>query len=342
MHPGKSRSLSFSFSCAVATLFFFLGLTTATLVQAQSKPPILSDKDISAYNKQQILALQTTAADVAHADAAKLARNKLIAIGVEQIDTSFNDFRKKSRKRTDTLSFLFDFLEIGASSAISIVGGARSKSLIGEGLSLFQGSRSAFNKDFRFLERQILFDKMVAKRSQKLTAIYGKLNDTVVKYPWEQSRSELRDYFFAGTIDEALSSLSRDTGREAANSEEDLQSAKRAAGIVGAVPPAVLQASSDNSKLIEMLTLPKAQAVFTSVQAEPQLLEILPTLSTRQEIQAPFGAILEGSLTRIRANSGTIDDYRRILLHLNDVVTEMIPTDPRPNDRLASILKANK
>jgi hypothetical protein len=245
---------SLAASGAIVSLCLLICLAANTKVQAQNKPPILSDDDISAFNKQAIERLQVTAGDVTNPASAKLARNKLIAIAVEQVDTAFNDFRKKSRKRTDTLSFLFDFLEIGASSAISIVKGERPKSLIGEALSLFQGSRSAFNKDFRFLERQILFDKMVALRSDRLTAIYNKMDEEVLEYPWEQSRSELRDYFFAGTIDEALSGLSRDTGAQAKTAEAALKTAKEQAGIKGAVSKMALAAHNAFGAVLEPIT----------------------------------------------------------------------------------------
>src|ERR1700694_4221771 len=193
------------------TLLVGVCLLATSTVLGQKKPPMLSDSNISAFSKTEISTLEGVAGG--SGAAAQLARNKLIAIGVEQIDAAFNDYRKKTRKRADTLNFLFDFLEIGAASAVSFTkGGLRAKSLIGEGLSLFKNARGAFNKDFKFLERQLLFDKMVAMRSKKLKTIYDKVNSEVDVYPWEQARSELRDYFYAGTIDEALSSLSVDTG----------------------------------------------------------------------------------------------------------------------------------
>jgi len=213
MQVGNLRPLELArlrFIVALCMLIFISGTT----IRAQKTPPILKDNESSAFNREQIKVLRDRAI-AGNTDDARLARNRLIAVTVEQVDTAFNDYRKKSRKRTDALSFLFDFLEIGASSAISIMNGERGKTLVGEGLSLFQGSRAAFNKDFRFLERQILFDKMVADRSLKLTEIYKKLGLDTNAYSWEQARQELREYFFAGTIDEALSSLSRDTGTEA-------------------------------------------------------------------------------------------------------------------------------
>ncbi len=245
----------------VSVLLVCICLLATSTVRAQNKPPILADSDISAFNKEQIQKLAGVASDTTKPEAAQLARNKLIAIAVEQVDTAFNDYRKKDRKRTQLLNFIFDFLEIGASSTISLItGGLRAKSVIGEGLALFQGSRSAFNKDFKFLERQILFDKMVAKRSAKLTAIYKKLNQDVVEYPWEQARSELRDYFFAGTIDEALSSLSRDTGQEAAGAVTDLENAKREAGILGKVSTQQLDADKAFAAAIDPIVAANEKA----------------------------------------------------------------------------------
>src|SRR5258708_9852192 len=173
----KVRTVNYATVWMLLVCFCLLATST---VRAQKKPPILSDSDISAFNKTEIQTLQRDAGDVGNPGKAKLARNKLIAIGVEQVDAAFNDYRKKSRKRADTLNFLFDFLEIGATSAVSFTkGGLRAKSLIGEGLSLFKNARSAFNKDFKFLERQLLFDKIVAKRSKTLKGIYDKVNSDV-------------------------------------------------------------------------------------------------------------------------------------------------------------------
>jgi|GEM_PF-5743179 len=236
---GKPRQLKSAKSIRLATIIclaIVICVSAVVPAHAQKKPPILTDSKLSAFNAGEVTRLQGIADNVSNPGNAKLARNKLIAIGVEQVDAAFNEHRTKTRKRTDRLNFLFDFLEIGASSAISIVsGGLRAKSLIGESLSLFQGTRSAFNKDFKFLEKQLLFDKMVALRADKLTEIYKKLDKEVLEYPWEQARSEVRDYFFAGTIDEALSGLSRDTGAQAVSAEAALKEAKKAAGIVGPV-----------------------------------------------------------------------------------------------------------
>lgn len=379
MQARKSRPRSLANSSVIVILCLMICLTANTEVKAQKTPPILKDKESSAFNPDQIKQLQGTGTG-ANTEDAKLARNRLIAITVEQVDTAFNDFRKKSRKRTDTLSFLFDFLEIGASSAISIVKGERPKSLIGEALSLFQGSRSAFNKDFRFLERQILFDKMVAKRSDKLTALYAKLNKNTVEYPWEQARSELRDYFFAGTIDEALSSLSRDTGAEAKTSEAALIEAKRAAGIVGAPTIDAVNESKANFSLIRRIStvgitaergladerkkaaaaqeqtkiaelekttkdvLDDWRGLFDVIQADKTLkplLEQIPRVYSDGDPQEKQD--LEDMLIRVKENKNpSLTDYDSIALKLSDLISESLSTDPSLAGHLKTILSTSK
>lgn len=360
MQAGNSRPRFFASSSVIVALSLLACLAASVRVQAQKKPPILTDHDISAFSKKAIEDLQTHAADVTHPGEAKLARNKLVAITVEQIDTAFNDFRTKSRKRTDTLSFLFDFLEIGASSAISIVGGSRPKALIGEGLSLFQGSRSAFNKDFRFLERQILFNKMVAKRSDKLTAIYKKLDETVEEYPWEQARSELRDYFFAGTIDEALTSLNVDTGAQAQTAEAALIEAKKAAGIAGVVTPAAVKADTDAATRIDALraasnaaqtpadkakVLDKMKAIFLAADDSSILHPFMSTISQSSPgmtIGDEQRQRIEDSIKKARDKTGSFDDYFRVLSNLRLAVVRIVDTNPIPNNELQRILTANQ
>jgi hypothetical protein len=363
----------------ITTLCLLICLASVTEVSAQKTPPLLKGGEFSALDPDQIKDLRNRAI-AGNTDDAKLARNRLIAITVEQVDTAFNDYRKKSRKRTDTLQFLFDFLEIGASSAISIVGGLRSKTLVGEGLSLFQGSRSAFNKDFRFLERQILFDKMVANRSDKLAAIYDKLNQNTSQYPWEQARSELRDYFFAGTIDEALSSLSRDTGAQARTAETALTGAKRTAGIVGAPTKEEIAASIANFDLIvdissvgipaeRALAAERMKAVASQDKAKIATLEkttrdvlddwrgLFDAIQANQKLNALLGQIprvysqgdpaerqnLEDQLRRVKENkNASLTDYDQLATKLSDLASQSATTDPSLSANLSMILSASK
>lgn len=327
---------------AVGILLVCVCLLATSTVQGQAKPPILSEKDISAFSKSAIADLEKTASGSDKASA-KLARNRLIAIGVEQIDAAFNDYRTKSRKRADTLNFLFDFLEIGAASAVSFTkGGLRAKSLIGEGLSLFKNARGAFNKDFKFLERQLLFDKMVAKRSKTLKGIYDKVNSDVDVYPWEQARGELRDYFYAGTIDEALSSLSVDTGAEASVALVALDKAKKDAGIKGQVTKVETEADAAITPLFDALVksqdLAKIKAVYASAQKDPILEPLIIGLPQDPQITVAYKPVVEASLKAISNDTAKFEDYNRVLANLRVIVMRMIPDDPKPAAAFIKIL----
>lgn len=220
---------SFAFLPTPIVLCICLCLVSSSVVQAQKTPKIFNTDQAastSATNMGYINSLESQYISATDPQLKKLLRNRLIYIAVEQIDTEFNDYRRKSRKRSDLLQFLFDFLEIGVSTTIGIINGERAKSVLAEALTGFKGARTSVNKNFRLMETQILFNKMVGNRAKRLGLIYGKLDDDTSSYPWERARSELKEYFFAGTVDDALNSLSIDTGAEASEATVAVQRLK--------------------------------------------------------------------------------------------------------------------
>jgi hypothetical protein len=369
-----------------ATIFgLCLCLLSSSLVQAQKTPPIFKNDDkrnisTSATNMTYVSGLVAIAGGT-DKEAAKIARNKLIFIGVEQVDTEFNNYRKKSRKRNELLQFLFDFLEIGASTAIAITGGERVKEVIAEALTGFKGARTSFNKNFKLLELQILFNKMVAKRSQRLSAIYEKLNESVDSYPWERARVELRDYFFAGTIDEAVSSLNVDTGAEASSRQAELEAVKERAGIVGEPTPAERVESGDNFTKIRAIlrvglpaerdlnaeiqkpeanqdkakitqltatrqgVLDDLRTIFDLIQADPKLKPLLDRIPDEFSRDNPsLKPRFEAALDRIKENKAdvSIADYDLILPKLSNLITASLAKDPSLAGHLGTILATSK
>jgi hypothetical protein len=368
---------------AVLTVFS-LCILSSTVVQAQKTPSIFKTeggdkgKSTSSTNMAYINELEGLASGTG--DAAKIARNKLIFIGVEQVDTEFNNYRKKSRKRNDLLQFIFDFLEVGATTAIAITNGERAKEVIAEALTGFKGGRTSFTKTFRLMEAQILFNKMVANRSKRLSAIYDRLNDDVESYPWERARSELRDYLYAGTIDDALSGLSVDTGAEANAEKANLEEVKKLAGIVGATDPDVVaamiknftqvrnilrvgvvaeravaaekakpaasqvKATIDAQEAIKKGVLDDLRALFDVINANPKLKALLDRIPEESSQGDDAERIkLEGQLNRIRENKDpTLADYDSILLKLNELASIAVKRDPALAADLNAILAASK
>lgn len=304
---------------------------------------------------------------------AAIIRNQLIYIGIEEIDAVFQNFRSKSRKRSDRLQFIFDFLEISAAATITIINGERAKSVIADILAAFQGSRAAFNKDFRVLQLQVLFNKMVANRSKVATGIYESTSKDAKQYMWETARSELQQYLFAGTIDDALGSLNIDTGAQAQTAQAQAVAAKKAAGIVGAPTAAQVTESTDNfneiarisqkfdtAKQAELLEQAKAapnapaiagfqatqkqildglKTVFSQIEADPKLAPLLDKIPDKYPL---IKALAQTKLNTLRntPNNATINDYDFILTKLNGVIAEEIVADSTLAGRLKAILTA--
>lgn len=211
----------------VFALLLFIGLTQILSISAQKKPPLLEtrDNDLSAFDKSAVEALQTgyntnvVKSDAPSQELARQYRNRLIAVGIEQTDAYFIRYLKNDRQKREWLQFLLDFLEIGAATAIGITNGERAKTVISEGLGALQASRTSLNKNFKLLERQIIINQMVADRGEILALILERLDRGVTLYPWEAARSDLRNYFNAGTLDNALTRLSATTGKAADDAE---------------------------------------------------------------------------------------------------------------------------
>lgn len=329
---------SFIHFTTLTVLGLCLCLLSSTAVRAQKTPSIFKTeggdkgRSTSATNMDYINGLEAQYKSLESTDKekAKIIRNKLIFIAVEQVDTEFNNYRKQSRKRTDLLQFIFDFLEVGASVAIAVTNGERAKEVIAEALTGFKGARTSFTKTFRLLEMQILFNKMVTNRSQRLSAIYNKLNDDVLSYPWERARTELRDYFFAGTIDDALSSLNIGTGAEASDSEEELEAIKERAGIVGAPTREQITASSTSAKTIDALSAINRDATKRAADADKRITLAEARIVEANKTNPPTADLAPAQTEKTNAQAAkktATDDQSNVLAKMKKIYEE-VEADP--------------
>jgi hypothetical protein len=388
----QAKSVNFSrliHYTTITAICLCLCLLSSTVVRAQKTPSIFKTEDrdkgrsLSATNMAYINELEAEYRRLESSDSekAKVIRNKLIFIAVEQIDTEFNNYRRKSRKRNELLQFILDFLEIGAATAIAVTNGERAKEVIAEALTGFKGARASFNKNFKLLEFQILFNKMVTNRSQRLSAIYENLNADVDSYPWERARTELRDYFYAGTIDDALNSLSIDTGAEASDSQAALEAVKVRAGIVGEPTQAEVdesktnfskirdilkvglvaerdlnaerqkaEANQDKAKITQLETTRKnvlddLRTLFDLIEADTKLKPLLDMIPEEFSKDNPsLKPRFEAALNRLKNNTSdvSLSDYDLILPKLNSLIVASLSKDPALAGRLNTILSSSK
>lgn len=213
-----------------AGLVLLVALCVCAEVAAQKKPQILdSSTAFSPNNKDYYQGLANSYKrhlDNGELDEALLVRNRLVFVAIEQIDLNFYDFQKSTRKKRALLQTVLDILEIGAKSAIAITNGERAKTIIGESLGFLQLSRNAVNNNYSLRETQILFNKMVQKRSEILGDIMSNSVKTIEEYPLESAFIEVIGYYRAGTFDGALENLSIDTGADANKAARNLQQIK--------------------------------------------------------------------------------------------------------------------
>ena len=217
-------------------------LGSSTFVLGQKKPSILKKGfKFSARNKDHFKKLaveyknsactKDPSCTPAEALKAEKIRNKLILLSLAQTDYNFRNYRRKGRIGNNLFQIAMDILEIGASTAVGIINGERAKSVIGESLTLLQGARATAVKNLRLLERQILYNKMIAERSKVKQQIFLNIKKPITEYPFEFAYLDLVDYFLAGTMDHALASLDQSTSESAAKAEKDLAAIKTKVGL---------------------------------------------------------------------------------------------------------------
>ena len=319
----KSESLTFHrlfyrINTLAILLVFILG--QSVIVKAQKLPPLLKTSETtpsSAFNKDAIAALQkgyddnVVKTDEPSLELARQYRNRLIAIGREQTDAFFLSYQQIDRKHREWLQFTLDFLEIGAAAAISMTNGTRAKTVIAIGLGALQASRTSLNKNFRLLERQILINKMIENRALTLASILSKLDNNVKDYSWELARSELRDYFIAGTLDDALSSLSTSTGQAASNAEEKLRIVSEDITILPESSATDLMSARDANKTLDRLNanFKSATSAADKTAALKPFLDILDELRKDPDLKQQIDA---KSLTTLTDGDKIIEGIRQI------------------------------
>jgi hypothetical protein len=167
--------------------------------------------------------------DAAKDTIARNARNDMIMLVRGQVDSYFKMRKDGKSTKVRWLQTLLDFLEVGAATAITIMNGERAKTVVGAALNGFQGGRTAFNKNFEILQLQTLINKMINKRATTFTEILKSMDKPVRapkqadSYSWYEAKNDLRRYLLAGTFNDALDSLVRETGADAERAQRRLE-----------------------------------------------------------------------------------------------------------------------
>lgn len=271
------------------------------------------DTDYAAYN---------TAVNDEKFELAKLRRNEMIFQLKRNIDANYLEFENGLFIGKATSNILFDITELGAALAGTISNGERAKTIISSSLSMFKGSRkSAEINLFREKTTESLIQTMRASRSKRETKINIGLRNTVADYTLEESLGDLIDYFYAGSLSNALVELSQQAADKAndAKNEADDATKKR------------LEQGFNESKDIDGIRNQLYVAIKTGTDGEKA--------AAREKLLKALGT-LKTDLPDLKVNFSTNDSNDALFTELQRVIKVAVTDlDEIPTDKILKALK---
>ena len=360
LNVGKASHLIFIFIIGISIYYGSVGTTYA------QKPPLLErnkdDYQLCGKNPAPIEFCKyfneyidnKNGNDAGKAIAAH-ARNEMIEILRGQIDEYYKSHKDGRRLKATWLQMIFDILEIGTATTIDFINGERAKSVLAAVLTGFQGGRSAFNRNFKILQLQLLINKMNGDRNTILEKIYKNTNKGIDEYSWLKAKNDLRNYLFAGTFGNAMDSLVETTGKDADDAKKAMEDAKADAGVVRAPSANELSFATEASNILQSLgnafdqTKPDTDAqkaivakyknIYVAINANSKLRQKLNTLKDNTQFDPEFGKKLDGIVKRMAAGE-TLSalEYDQVYSNMIGVVSG----DSELSTAYLAILKANK
>lgn len=158
-----------------------------------------------------------TAYASATGDAQAVLRNKMAYGVMAEIDYVYRNYEVSLFMNQSTFNVLADTLQLGLATATTITNGERAKTVLGAVLTGVTGTTLSIDKNFfRQQTVQALISSMQANRDRIKALIIQRLDtqDTAT-YPYQAVRSDLINYFFAGTLPAALQQLHQVAGTNA-------------------------------------------------------------------------------------------------------------------------------
>ncbi|HYG47385.1 MAG TPA: hypothetical protein VD846_05515 [Allosphingosinicella sp.] len=197
---------------AVAPLALLLtaGCTTTGAPHAP-ETSFTARSDLDALKKQ--FASATSIADYYSQPETKERRNAFIAGRLVLYDLAYVDWVSRFRFARAAEATLLDTATLGVSQAIALLGGSRTKEVLGAIGGAIAGTRSSYEKNF-FDEAAAgaLAAQMNAERRAALVPIMAGTRAGVDEYPLAAALADLASYQQAGTLDGALSAIQREAG----------------------------------------------------------------------------------------------------------------------------------
>lgn len=152
----------------------------------------------------------------------KLLRDRMTRIIMTDITAYYGAFEGEFFGTRADVGFGLDAVNLGLDAAVTIAGGAGTKTILGAIATAVHGSGNSIDKHF-FREKtsESIIATMRADRLRLENEITKKLLLEDDKYRFEEAWGDLIDYYYAGTVHSALVSIAAAAGKEAKEGEEE-------------------------------------------------------------------------------------------------------------------------
>jgi hypothetical protein len=155
-------------------------------------------------------------------------RNEVIMARMRATDIQYNRFEKSLRTEEVASNIATTWAKLGLNAAGAVTGGTALKSALAATSAGIIGAEEAFDKE-AFFERTlpVIIQEMRTARTQVKATILQRMNLNTTQYPIWLAVSDLDDYYYAGTLNGAVTSLSEKSAAAQVQADKDITIAVR-------------------------------------------------------------------------------------------------------------------
>lgn len=217
-------------------------------------------------------------------------RNEIVFARMRAYDIEFSNFERELYGSSNSVSIGTDLAGLALGGLTATVGGASTKAALGAASVGILGTNTAINKDLYFQKTiPALLAQMQANRAKQRLVILEKLVLPDSRYPLMAAYADLDAYADAGSIPNAISSITQDAGNAKQNAEGKIIAFVRTAANVKQLGD-IINVQAQVKKLSDSELLALAKAMQTNLASRPkQIQQLVKQLD-------PQGARLNGNV----------------------------------------------
>jgi len=175
-----------------------------------------------------VVTLITEYHDRANAAKQKEIRDRIIDLGMLEIDQQYALFVEQFASTKKTFDTTTELGSVFASSASAAMTPATTKTVLSLVSGGFTASRTSVGKNF-FYEQSIkaIIQQMTAERRAVAADLIRGTGSTVDVYPLAAALQDLERYYFAGTIDGAFAGMQKGAAQKEEKANQDIESIQK-------------------------------------------------------------------------------------------------------------------